>query len=88
MAVRFKKAEENMKLLTEINKNFFTFPILPRGNGVVRGGLLGSNVVSGGHRWPQGVSGSLWGLLVALEGCGWPRVSQVALENRRWPRGS
>jgi hypothetical protein len=74
VAVKRKKAEENIELLTEKNKIFSTASILLRG---VAGGLKGSHVASG----------DLQGSLVASGGRGWPLRVRSRLGGYRWPSG-
>jgi hypothetical protein len=80
MAVRSKRAEENIKLVTEKqNKCFFTDSILLRG---VVGGLRGSHVPSGDLRGSRVASK---GSLVASGGRGWPRGLRSSLGAYGWP---
>jgi hypothetical protein len=74
MAVRSKKAEENLKLLTEkTNKIFSTVSILLRrvpgclrGSHVASSDFRGSQIASRGNLFPQGIAGGLQGSGVAF----------------------
>jgi hypothetical protein len=78
MAVRSKKAEENIRLLTEkTNKIFFTVSILLRGSRVASGGRMLPRVASEGRMLPRVTSG----------GHGLHQGVKSSLGGYRWPCG-